>query len=103
MIIGSDRAARHLAHALHGNRKRFFNPAEDAAHVPVVGEVGECQCVVRIALQDLIDQPEGFKAILARQPLDMPMRTHHALPLAKLGCILAVARAESPLRQFPAR
>src|SRR5215813_8196942 len=58
--------------------------------MPVVGQVGERHRILRIAPQNLLDQEDCLVAIVSGESLDMPMRPHDALPLAKLRRFLAL-------------
>src|SRR5215831_9459286 len=81
-----------VAALFHCLNNRLCRPAKHTAEVPVERQVGKRQCIVWITPQNLIGQMEGFTAVLAREAPDVPMGTHHALPLPELGGFLA-ARA----------
>src|SRR5262249_36447613 len=50
---------------------------------------GESQRIAGVMAQNLINQLEGFTAILAGEAPDVPMGAHDAFPLPELGGILA--------------
>src|SRR5262249_12901726 len=87
--LGHDRAPCGVTVLFHRQSNRLCGPSKHTPEVPVEREVGERQRIAGVMAQNLVNQVEGFTAILAGEAPDVPMGAHDAFPLPELGGILA--------------